>query len=106
PAYDPERAITALERARRLRRTSSGQRSERGLRSVPHPGLPRTDAGRLCLDRVRPIVGGRTGDVLARSFVGTWLLGPLVRGAGLSILRLSGRVAAVPGHRRGDLDAV
>ena len=65
-----------------------------------------TDAGRLCLDRGRPAVGCRAGDVPAGAGLGAWLLGTLVRGSGLSFLRLPGRLAPVPGHGRGDLDAL
>ena len=43
--------------------------------------------------------------LLARAW-GLGILGTLVRGSGLSILRVPCRLAALPGHGRGDLDAV
>ena len=62
--------------------------------------------GRHRLDGRVPVVGGGPGDVPAGAFVGARLLGPLVRRAGLSLQRLPGRVAALPGDGRGDLAAV
>ena len=80
----------------RLRGASSGQRPERGLRPVPSAGVPRDRrrqayawiaAGRLWM-------AGLGMFLLARSW-GLGLLGALVRRAGLSVLRLPGRLAAV-----------
>ena len=65
-----------------------------------------TDAASLCLDRRGPVVDGRARHVSAGTLVGAGLLGTLVRGPGLSVLRLSRRLAAVPGDGRRDLDAL
>ena len=46
------------------------------------------------------------GMFLLAALVGTGPLGSLVRRSGLSVLRLPGRLAAVPGHGRRDLDAL
>ena len=53
-----------------------------------------------------PIVGRRAGDVLAGANLGLGLLGAMVRRPGLSLLRLPGRLAALSGDLRGDLDAL
>ncbi len=63
-------------------------------------------AGGICLDRSLPAVGGWAGDVPAGQGLGTRLLGTLVCRPGLSILRVPGRLAFVPGHCGGDLDAL
>ena len=106
PDDDPKRPAAALERACRLRSTSSGQRPERGLRPVPSAGLPRDHAASVCLDRRGAAVDGRARHVSAGAVVGAGTVGAVVRRVGLSVLRLPRPLAAVSGNRRGDLDAL
>ena len=91
----------------RLRCASPGQRPERGLRPVPSAGVPGADAAGAYawIAAGRLWVAGLGMFLLAR-VVGAGLLGPLVRGAGLSVLRLPRPLAALPGHGRRDLDAL
>ena len=51
-------------------------------------------------------LGRRAGDVPAGAVVGPGRLGTLVRRAGVPVLRLPGRLAALPGHERRGLDAL
>ena len=63
------------------------------------PGRPRLDGRRAALGR-------RAGDVPAGAALGLGRLGTLVRGPGVPVLRLPGRLAPLPGHERGGLDAL
>ena len=54
----------------------------------------------------RPGSGLRAWDVPARPSLGLRTLGTLVRGSGLPVLRVPGRLVAIPGHERRDLDAL
>ena len=101
-----QRPAAALERPGRLRGPAPGQRPERGLRPVPRDRLPRQAPRRPRLDGRGTALGRRAGDVPAGAALGPGRLGALVRGPGVPVLRLPGRLAPLPGHERGGLDAL
>ena len=106
PPDAAQRPAAALEPVCGLRGSSSRQRPECGLRPVSPAGLPRPDARCVRLDRRRPPVRRRAGDVPAGPVVGAGILGPMVRRARLPVLRVPGRLAALSCNVRCDLDAV
>ena len=90
-----------------LRGASPGERPERGLRPVPRDRLPRHAPRSVRLDGRRAALGGRGWG--CSCWPGRWGLGPWGRwfaGLVVPVLRLPGRLAALPGHERRGLDAL
>ena len=100
---DPPGSAAALESLRRLRRASPRQRPERGVRPVPAFDLPRPLARRAGLGRRRSALVRGPGCVPSGSILGHGARRAVVRRAGLSLLRLPGRLVALPGHPGRDL---
>ena len=97
PDDDPAGTSAALEPVRGVRSAPSCLRPERGVRPVPPDRLSGHGASRPGMDGRGAALGRRAGNVLARAVVGVRVLGALVCGTGLSLLRVLDRLAALSG---------